>query len=333
MSAMRRQTSPDDLRRRVEITTAVRDTDRLPKVDDAGAVRDHDGVLVQVMHNGVLIEEGCYFGAFMTEIITRLRGHHEPQEEVVFNELVQRLAADTGAPTMVELGSHWSYYSLWLAHVMPASTNVMVEPDPAHLAVGKRNFALNDRSGRFVHAAIGSEHGGTVWLACESDAVVRKTPVVTLDGLMRDERLDRIDLLLCDIQGAEFELLRGAGRLLAEGRLRFLLISTHHHAISGDPLIHQRCLALLEAAGAHIIAEHTISESCSGDGLIAASMDPRDDGFSVEVSRVRARESLFGELEYDLATAARWQMRLRPLKLAARRGATALNPRRLLGQA
>jgi hypothetical protein len=52
-----------------------------------------------------------------------------------------------------------------------------------------------------------------------------------------------------------------------------------------------------------VIAEHSVSESCSGDGLIFASADPRDADLSVEVSHVRSRDSLFGEPEYELARA------------------------------
>ena len=37
-----------------------------------------------------------------------------------------------------------------------------------------------------------------------------------------------------------------AASALADGRLRFLIVSTHHHSISGDPLTHQKCLAELQ---------------------------------------------------------------------------------------
>lgn len=302
---------PDDLNRRVEITVAVRDTDAIPKVPDAGEVRDQDGQRIQVMHNGVLIEEGCYYGAFMTEIIRRLRGHHEPQEELVFHRIIERLAAEAGEKAMVELGAFWSYYSMWFQRALPGATNIMVEPDPNNLEVGRRNFALNDMQGSFVQAAVGFEHGGRIRLRCESDGRVRTLPTVTLDGLMSDHGLDRLDLVLSDTQGGEVPVLESARDTLRSGRVRFLVVSTHHHLITGDPLTHQRCLALLEELGAHVIAEHTVSESCSGDGLIAVSMDPRDRDLTVEVSYVRARDSLFGELEYDLAAERRWQTRAR----------------------
>jgi FkbM family methyltransferase len=288
-------------RRRVEQTVGCHDCDDVPKVPGAGEVREHDGARVQVMHNGVLIEEGCYYGAWMTEIIRRLRGHHEPQEERAVHAIVERLASDTPEPVGLELGSFWGYYSLWLLRAASAATAVLVEPDPVHLDVGRRNFELNGAEGRFVRAAVGPAHGEVAPFACESDGVLRDTERVTIDGLMAREGLERVDFLLCDTQGAELVALDGAATALAERRLRFLVVSTHHHSISGDPVIHRRCLERLEAAGAHVIAEHTVRESCSGDGLIVASLDPRDRDLEVPITHARAKDSLFGDADEELA--------------------------------
>src|SRR6476646_8671915 len=97
------------VQRRIDLTTSCRDADAISKVAEAGAIVERDGTRAQVMHNGVLVEEGCYYGAWMTEIIRRLRGHHEPQEEAAFQLLVERLRADPPAqPAMIELGSFWA---------------------------------------------------------------------------------------------------------------------------------------------------------------------------------------------------------------------------------
>jgi FkbM family methyltransferase len=315
--------TPDE-RRRIELTTAVRDTDALPKVDNAGAIETRNGQRVQVMHNGVVVEEDCYNGAWTTEIIRRLRGHHEPQEEMAFAALLERLGTDTTAPTMIELGSFWAYYSLWAKAADPATRSICVEPDPHNLEVGRRNFALNGYDGRFIQAAVGVPHGEHIRIRTESDNALRSVPLVTLDGLMCDEGLDRVDLLLCDTQGAELGLLTDARETLRSGRVRFLVVSTHHHSISGDPLTHQRCLAVLRDCGAHIIAEHSVLESCSGDGLIAASMDPRDADLEVHVSVVRSRDTIFGEPEYELERALRHSPRRAARRVAKRTVQTVL---------
>jgi hypothetical protein len=41
-----------------------------------------------------------------------------------------------------------------------------------------------------------------------------------VDDLVGRERIERIDLLLADVQGPELDMLHGADRILREGRLR-----------------------------------------------------------------------------------------------------------------
>ena len=292
----------DGERARIALTTACRDTDGIAKVPDAGAVRDG----VQLMHNGVRIIEGGYYGEWMTEVIRRLRGHHEPQEEVAFHAILERLAATAGAhPVMLELGSFWAYYSLWFLQRIPGGRSFLVEPDPAYLEIGRRNFELNGVEGTFHAAAVGADRAGPVPFECESDGVTRPVSIEGLRSLLDRFHLDRVDLLFSDVQGAEWPLLQGGRDLLAAGRVRFLVVSTHHHVISGDPLTHQRCLELLQELGAHVIVEHTVAESYSGDGLIVVSFDEQDRDLHVVTSRCRVGSSWFGDPLRDLESAYR----------------------------
>src|SRR5262245_39180767 len=82
----------DEERRRIEMTVSCRDADALPKVPDAGELKVVGGASVQVMHDGTQVLADQYYGSWMTEIIRRLRGHHEPQEELVVHRIVERLA-------------------------------------------------------------------------------------------------------------------------------------------------------------------------------------------------------------------------------------------------
>ena len=293
----------ETIRRRIALTVAVRDTDVIPKTSDAGQVVVRDGERLQVMHNGTVVSEGRYHGPWMTEVIRQLRGHHEPQEELAFYTVLERLAATSDTPTMVELGSFWAYYSIWAKHRIPSARLILLEPDPNNLAVGRHNLELNGMDATMVQASIGSEHELEVTLTWESDNQPHPTRQLTVDGLIRDLAIERIDLLLADVQGAEAATLLGCADALAARRIRFLVVSTHHHTISGDPLTHQRCLRILRDAGAHLVAEHSVAESCSGDGLIVASMLPEDRDLRADVTIVRARDTVFGELEWDLAQA------------------------------
>ena len=64
------------------------------------------------MHNGLRVLYGRYYGSWVNEIISQLKGVHEPQEERVFYEVLKHIPA--GA-TMVEAGCYWGYYSMWFA--------------------------------------------------------------------------------------------------------------------------------------------------------------------------------------------------------------------------
>lgn len=293
--------------RRIRQTVACRDADVLPRVEGAGEIFELDGVRVQRMFNGVLVEEGCYFGDLITPIISRLRGVHEPQEELVVHAIVERLrneqrAGTLVAPVAIELGSFWSYYSLWFCSALDGARAVAMEPDPGYFAVGPRNAALNGLSDAitFVPGGIAERPGSSFPFTAESDGVTRDTPAYDLRSLMELGGTDRVDVVFCDIQGFETPFLEYAADLLRSGAVRFVVMSTHHSSISGEALTHQNALSRLQELGGHVIAEHTVAESCSGDGLIVVSFDERDRDLVVPVSHVRARDSLFGELEFEV---------------------------------
>lgn len=284
---------------RAALTISCRDCDVIPKHPLAGTVEvDADGKQWQIMHNGLRVEHGRYHGEYMAGIITALRGHHEPQEEFAFWEILKCL---NGAPTMVELGAFWPYYSLWFRTAFPSGHNFMYEPDAEHLAAGQRNFARSGFSGYFELSAAGLDGSATFM-----DETLNQTRTVATQSaatICRERQIDCLDLLHMDVQGAELSALMGAAPLIEEGKLRFVFVSTHHHLISGDPLTHQKCLYWLKANGAHILCEHSVNESFSGDGLIVASFMEQDRERTIPVSYCRQSKSLFRELEFDLADA------------------------------
>lgn len=298
------ETVEETVEARIRLSESCPDTAGLPKVEHAGEVVDLDGQRVQIMHNGVRIVADSYCGPWMTEIIRRLHGFHEPQEEAVFNAIMQRLASeDPVDPVMIEFGSWWAYYGLWFLRQFPAGHAIAVEPDAAYLEAGRVNARLNGAEDRmqFVHAAVGGSPGEPVSFLAQSDNAVHDVVQKDLGSLMASMDLRRADVVLADIQGYESVLLERALPQLTGGMVRFLVVSTHQHSVSGDPLTHQKALKMLVDAGAHVIAEHSVPESFSGDGLIAVSFDRADAEFEVVISRARAADSIYGDLEVDLA--------------------------------
>ena len=295
---------------RVALATLCRDCDDLPKVADAGRVLAMpDGGRVQVMHNGLKVEADGYCGSWMTDLISRCGGHHEPQEERLFHEAVEALGPDA---TMIELGGNWSYYSAWFLRERPSRRAVIVEPDPANRQVGERTMALNGLDAAFVAAIAGPRPAP----ACEVETERSGTlllPAVGVAQLMEEHGISHLDMLHCDIQGAELAVLEGCRTLFTEGRIGFVFLSTHSHHISGDPITHARCLRLLIECGAAIEAEHDAYESFSGDGLVVARFGPAPDWTLPVPSRARRTEVLFRDPLVDLALAERARSSARAL--------------------
>lgn len=283
---------------RVALGTRCRDADPVPKIDGAGRVfLDPDGRRIQLMHNGIQVLADGYYGAWMTRLIELCRGHHETQEERVFHEVVSRLPE---GGTMLELGGFWAYYSIWFLRSAPGRRAILVEPDPAHIAVGQANLALNHLTAEFVQGFVGGDPGSIQSFKTEESGVF-DLPCYDIAALMERHGLSRLAILHCDAQGAEFRVLEQAP-LLRAGKVEWIFVSTHHHVISGDPLTHQRCLALLQSLGAHIEAEHSVQESFSGDGLICARFCPAPPGWQpLAMSYNRSSDSLFRDPLYDLA--------------------------------
>lgn len=148
---------------------------------------------------------------------------------------------------------------------------------------------------------IGRESKRAVPFKC-NDRNVQKIPQVSVDELVAREKIPCLDILHADIQGSELEMLQGATSCIENKRIGFVFISTHHHAISGDPLIHQRCREFLLDHGGTILADHIVSESYSGDGLLVAALHPRHTcPDTISMSYNRAENSLFGDPMVDIA--------------------------------
>jgi len=292
---------------RILMATLCRDADVLPRIVDAGSVvRQEDGTVVQIMHNGIKVLAGGYYGAWMQDLIACCKGVHEPQEEVAFAEIMKHLS---DSATMIELGGFWSYYSVWFLSEAAGRRAVVVEPDPAHLEVGRINARLNACQPKFVQALAGRHSAPPAPFKTEESGEV-DLPCTSVADLMASDGINYLDVLHCDTQGVELDILEGCEELAHAGRLGWIVVSTHSHHISGDPLTHQRCLGLLARAGATILAEHDVHESFSGDGLIVAKFGSVPEGWhKPRLSYNRYSESLFRNPLYDLAAARRGAQR------------------------
>jgi len=291
------------LEERIAMAERCRDADAIPKVGNAGEVIVMpDGTRQQIMHNGLRVVADGYCGAWMTDLIRRCRGHHEPQEEKIFHEVLPHLSSTA---TMLELGGWWSFYSMWFMKNEPGRRAFIVEPDPKHMHVGLENVKLNGMAPVYINGFAGATPSDPMPFRTEDSGEIL-VPRLSVPQILVDQKLEQLDVLHCDAQGAEHDVLVSCAELFRQARIKLLILSTHHWSISGSPITHQLCLKSIVEFGGRVIAEHDVYESFSGDGLIVAVFgnDLRDLE-PVVLSHNRYSTSLFRNPSYDLALHAR----------------------------
>ena len=246
------------LTERIRITTECRDCDDLPRDPRAGeCFVDRRGNAVQVMHNGLRVLYGRYYGSWVNEIIKRLKGVHEPQEEWVFHHVLKHIPPGS---SIVEAGCYWGYYSMWFAKEVPDAKVFLVEPHPNQMKVALRHFKINRLEADHTHAYFGSYPPQKLEIQKKR---LGELPRMTVPEFMELKGLDRITMLHSDIQGHEEEMLEGARDLLSARKIDWLFISTHGAR-------HPATRAILNEAGYRFVAEHEVGQSASADGLLVA---------------------------------------------------------------
>ncbi|MCC5972805.1 MAG: FkbM family methyltransferase [Rubellimicrobium sp.] len=211
------------------------------RVPEAGHVQEGEVCLLNG-HRVATRGPHAYYGGF-SDILIYNRGVHEPLEELAFQEMLPRLPE---RPVILELGSFWAHYSMWILQARPAGRAFMVEPEPGQLAAGQHNFARNGYVGTFEQAYVGAGQ-------------------LTVDGYLGRQGIDRLDVLHSDIQGFETEMLDGAAGLLGRQGADHVFISTHSQ--SG----HQEIVARMQGFGYRIDANSPFNRhTTSHDGLVLA---------------------------------------------------------------
>ncbi len=254
-------------RKRIDITLSDPENAKIQRCDDAGQIKNGK----QLMHNGIWVNLGSYYGPEVSKLLLENRGVHEPQEEYLFQLVLDFLREkNTGSGVMIELGSFWAFYSLWFNKTFDKAKVIMIEPESYNIASGRRNFKLNGAEGTFVEAFVSDTH------EFENSSGTR---TVNVDGISKEFQLQAIDILHSDIQGFEAAMLDGAENILSNHLVEFIFISTH----SND--LHYDCIKKLQTHNYRILCDIDLDDTYSEDGLILACSAASNFRFSGTIAK------------------------------------------------
>lgn len=153
------------------------------------------------------------------------------------------------ADTVFDVGAHIGFYATLFSRLAPSGRVVAFEPDPANLELLRRNLDRNRAANVTLVARAVSETSGIRKFAIdgatgssgtlEFDLAYgsrlegaaqgfRSVTTMTLD--QAGEEFGAADFVKIDVEGHELPVLRGAGRLLANARLRALIVEVSNDA-------------------------------------------------------------------------------------------------------
>jgi FkbM family methyltransferase len=143
------------------------------------------------------------------------------------------------ADVVIDCGAHVGVFTQ-RALARGASKVVAVEPDPVNLECLRRNFREEIATGRVVLVPKGvwnsvttltffesTQNSGMNSFVMQERGTKIELPVTTIDNLVEELRLGRVDYIKMDIEGSEREALKGARRTLARFQPR-LMMDTYH---------------------------------------------------------------------------------------------------------
>jgi FkbM family methyltransferase len=186
----------------------------------------------------------------------RLRSHSTDisvLSELLIGDEISALPNMPDATTVVDLGANIGLSYRWLRRRYPNASFVCVEPDPGNLEMLRRNAGTDCQ---VVAACVGGHerrvaltNGDGEWGYRMVDASDGTVPVITIDRLLADQALDEIDILKCDIEGAELELFTDCRSWIR--RVRAMVVECHLHTTSSDEI-----LSLLDANDSGLEVAH-----------------------------------------------------------------------------
>ena len=230
---------------RIDIVIESPDNKFIARTPDAGKIKAD----AQLMHNGVKVHVGSYYGDGNTVLLYKNKGVHEPQEEYAFAKILEYVPK---GGVMLELGAFWGFYSMTFLQKVVDGRSYLIEPDKHALLSGRNNFRLNRLTGKFFNYFIADVPSPG------------EVPTTSVTEFLQQNKIEHLNILHSDIQGFELKMLTGASEYLSKGKIDFIFISTHSNEL------HQQCKTFLMDFGYLILCDADLNETYSWDGLIVA---------------------------------------------------------------
>jgi FkbM family methyltransferase len=191
----------------------------------------------------------AYRGGFwhVSDGRVRMRFAHYPY--LAFHDIEGYLYGGRWKPqdgmTVLDVGGCRGEYAIYASkRVGPTGKVLLLEPDPTNIELAKKNIRLNGNPSNIeiIPAGLWSERGTVSFAAGYADTSsivslaesppsepgrVMDIPTESLASLVERYKLERMDMVKMDIEGAELQAVAGAAQLPPQLKPRYAIASYH----------------------------------------------------------------------------------------------------------
>jgi len=159
----------------------------------------------------------------------------------IFNE-VNTLLSKKGKFIMIDVGAHVGKYTISIGKAFKPIMIISIEPHPINMEMLSKAVKANDLNNIIcIKAACADTNGYTkLWVSNKSDCHSLTKPLQShksikvlkrsIDSLVSELNLTRVDLIKIDVEGAEYEVVKGAFKTIKKYRpLIFAEISPENY--------------------------------------------------------------------------------------------------------
>ena len=214
-----------------------------------------------IRRKAVEVKEGVFWIDPVSQFAVSLVAEHGYEPEM--GATLRRYLQPGGI--FVDIGANEGFFTVQAAKIVgPKGKVLAVEPQGRLQEVIRKNVELNgltnvtlvrsavsDRPGEAELHISPSTNTGSTGLSQSTRYRVphEAVPVNTLEGILDQHGIEKVDLMKMDIEGFEYEALTGAERLLKSGRIRAIALEMHPDLMCGRGKEPERLEALLADCG------------------------------------------------------------------------------------
>ena len=211
----------------------------------------HRWNVAKTLQSGELLHAYPRHGINTPVIIRSVGSDLEVFRQVFCERELECVGSLSDVRTIIDAGANIGLTAIFLASFFPKATIIALEPDKQNFELLVRNTETIRQRVHCINSAVWTHCGrlhvnstpyrdasfsSRQYIPIEVDKDCASVECVTIDELMKQYKLDSIDLMKIDIEGGETEIFRTGGQWLSNTRA--IIIELHDDSVFGPATPH-----------------------------------------------------------------------------------------------